>query len=147
MLAVVMGSLEFPDRAVYRFGGVVTAYMALMWALPFVWIVVLLPGRGEPTRQDLLRAAGLALLLFGGAEYATYPLGLWRATDVVQHVVLNHVAVYVLPAESILGAALLYAYRVTVGRSFEVLLAAAMVVSLVYTGALGISYLVVEKMV
>ena len=100
--------------------------------------------------SELALAAALALVVFGGAEFVLtapwHSLQLWSATASKR--VLGHVAVYVLPAEAALGGAALVAYRATeVAQGWDGnlkrLLAGAAVASF-YTGALCLSYLLIE---
>ena len=102
----------------------------------------------------------ISLVVFGAAEYLLYPLDLWHCTDKVQHVILGHVAVYVLPAEAILGPALVYTYRCATINSSSTkaathqsddsaapllsIVTAAIATMLLYTGALAVSYLLIE---
>lgn len=150
-------------------GSGVSIYMAGMWSIPLSYLLACFPPSAatekqpsEPSVRELAAAALLSLLLFGAAEQLTFPLNLWRATDKVVHKV-GHVALYVLPAEALLGAATLYAYRTTSTASScsgnaasgspstaagpsSVLrrVLAACAIALLYTGALAVSYLLIE---
>ena len=99
----------------------------------------------EPAAAELVRAAVAALLIFGAAEEFTLPLQLWHPTRKVERWI-GHVALYVLPAEMLLGAAALWAFRVAGGAGSSALrrTIAAAAVSIFYTGALSVSYLFVE---
>ena len=159
-------------------------YMAAMWSLPLLWILLACsppppptptpptpPRKQSPVRQtaaqspgkpppseprngtrpsELALAAALALLVFGGAELILtapwHSLQLWSATASKR--VLGHVALYVLPAEAALGGAALVAHRATEaaegwGGHLKRLLAGA-AVAIFYTGALCLSYLLIE---
>ena len=147
-----LGTLTFPEDGAWRFGDVVSVYMAGMWAIPLVCMLAFFPATSrqsdEPsTLVELGLMALLSFLLFGTAEQFTAPLQLWRATEKCKHTIGN-VALYVLPAEACLGAATLHAYRTTAawtgwsGATWRVLAAAA--VALLYTGALAVSHLAIE---
>lgn len=159
-LEAVLATLRFPDDGCPRlFGGRVSAYMAGMWTIPVLWILwaadgqhadseaprtprsgPVLPGPGEAAA-----AAAVALAVFGAAEQLTFPLGLWHATAAVKHV-RGHVALYVLPAEAVLGSAALVGHRLSCGAGLAGKAAAAAAVALLYTGALATSYLFVEEL-
>ena len=150
-LADVLGTLHFPEDGAWRIGGRVSVYMAGMWSIPLSWVLVAFPPRcaaaDPPSLSQLLGAALMALVIFGAAEQLTTPLNLWLATDSVRHCV-GHVALYVLPAEAILGAATLHAQRTTAqlsgweGCVRRILAAGA--VAFLYLGALAASFLFVE---
>ena len=148
-LASVLGSLDFPDIGGPRLGDV-SAAMAGMWTIP-LWVSLFVAGRqsGGDLRRGAVWAAALAGVLLVGAEAtltAPSPLGLgtvpiWRAVD---GTTVGPVAVYVVLPEIVLGAVAWIAFRLTrpAGRLTEV--GAAVLVALVYLGALAASFLVVE---
>ena len=178
-LVVVLRTLSFSDTSVPRLvAGSVPLYMAAMWSLPLLWVLLACsppppppPRRQKPAKptaapspsklppsepcngtrlSELALAAALALVVFGGAEVAlTAPwhgLQLWSATASKR--VLGHVAVYVLPAEAALGGAALVGHRATEAAegwdgNLKRLLAGAAVATF-YTGALCLSYLLIE---
>jgi hypothetical protein len=152
-LASVLGALHFPDDGCPLLFGHVSAYMAGMWTIPILavlWISDAAPkkvgqrgGLRLPTSTEMIMAALTALLVFGLAEEVTFPLGLWHARDKVQHK-LNHVALYVLAPEALLGSASLVAHRVTRDAALFGKAVAAAMVSLLYTGALAVSYMFFE---
>ena len=146
-----LGTLVFPDERVWKFDGAVSGYMAHMWTMPVTWVLWSCPGtssrtneRRTPTAGELLRAATVALLIFGAAEHLSHPLGLWQPTPAVRNR-WGHAAVYVLPAEAALGAAALLGHRCTAGRGWLEKAAAAAVVATLFTGALAIGYTAVER--
>jgi hypothetical protein len=138
-----LSSLEFPNDGVFRFGGAVSWYMAMMWTIPIFLVVWSCKGTGEPTGLDCIKAAVAALAIFGASEELTHPLNLWHATKTIKQR-WGKVAIYVLPAELVLGPAALFAFRFTLERSFFQKAVAAFCVALMYTGALAISYLFIE---
>lgn len=158
-LSSVLRTLRFPDDGAWKVGGVVSVYMSGMWAPPLLWVLACCsdgraaaPAATSPSA--LAAAAALALFVFGAAEVllsaGLLPLQLWHCTGppAVELDVVG-AALYVLPAEAVLGAATLQAYHATAhlegwgGAARRVLAAAA--VATLYTGALSVSYLFVEK--
>mmetsp|Transcript_27873 Transcript_27873/g.42202 ORF Transcript_27873/g.42202 Transcript_27873/m.42202 type:complete len:327 (+) Transcript_27873:53-1033(+) len=167
-LADVLGALHFPDDGAVKIGGVVSWYMSAMWTIPFVLIlattlnwneerkkeciatrrrgsVVSSPALDNKQSSELLVASYVALVIFGLAEYLLFPLNLWHATDLV-YFKIGPAAIYVLPAEALLGSALVYGYQqVTKKSSIPTLLMVCWVIMLLYTGALAVSFLVIEQ--
>lgn len=142
-LVVGLRTLQFPPDGAYRIGDAVSWYMAGMWSIPLLWVLTLCPGRKEPTMRELTLAALLSLVLLGASEQLTVPLNLWVCTPAVKNV-LGHVAVYVLPAEAALGPAVLVAHRMTCSRGLTTQFVAAVLVMLIYAGALAVSFLFLE---
>mmetsp|Transcript_25392 Transcript_25392/g.45988 ORF Transcript_25392/g.45988 Transcript_25392/m.45988 type:complete len:252 (+) Transcript_25392:135-890(+) len=138
-----MGTLHFPSDGAWQIGGAVSCYMAGMWSIPLLWILFVCPGSGEPCVQELFRAAGVALAVFGSAEHVLFPLNLWHATEKVHHMI-GHTAIYVMLAEAMLGSTVLFAYRATQNRGWLSQLVGCTITMLVYTGALAVSFLFVE---
>merc|ERR1719223_734485 len=143
-LAQSLGTLVFPYDGVPKIGGAVSVYMAFMWSIPMTAVISLCPGRGEPSFSQLVTAAVAALLFFAGSEQFCHPLDLWHRTDSVKQVYV-HIALYVLPAELVLGPAALYAHRVTESKGLLAQVAASMAVTMMYTGALALSHLFMEQ--
>lgn len=134
VLSQLIGILSFPDLGAPRIG-TVPVYMAGMWVIPLFW--VLLIARGSP-----MLAGVLALLVFGVAEWAAPVFGLWRPRNVATH---YGIADYVLIPEALLGWAAAYAYREVGGSGPLLRLAAAAAVSIFYTGALVVSYFLMQR--
>lgn len=135
VLAQLLGVLVFPDLGAPRIGAV-PLYMGGLWAVPLFW-VVLLAGRSG------LLGALLALLIFGLAEWAARPTQIWYARDVQQ---VQGVALYVLPAEALLGWATVQAYQWQRQAGWLTGVALAAAVSIFYTGALVVSLFVLERL-
>jgi hypothetical protein len=126
-LADALGTLDFPDTGGIRVGGVIPLAMCGMWALPLFLVVLI-------ARDSVARGALAALVLFLGTELAAPTAGLWEPVGGVTKIA--GVALYVLPAEAVLGAATVLAVRVTRDRPLGERALAAAAVSTLYTGAL-----------
>jgi hypothetical protein len=136
-----LGTLTFPSDA-YKIGGAVSWFMAGLWSMPCLWILCSCD-RPIISNLDYLQAALISIAIFGLAEQLCHPLQLWAFTDSVQHT-WGNVALYVLPAELLLGPILLYLYnQAKHTQDYQQVIAAA-AVSFVYTGALAISHLLLE---
>jgi hypothetical protein len=134
VLSRQLGALDFPNLGGPRFD-TVPAYMAGMWVVPLIW-VLWLAGR------SLLFAGIVALLLFGAAEWAARPLQLWHAQHVQMYL---GVALYVLPAELLLGSACAYAFLRSRDSAFPIRVGAAACVTIFYTGALVLSFFLTSR--
>ncbi len=133
-LVTVAGTLRFPDLGGPRVGDAVPLAMAAMWVPPLL-AVVLLAGRSA------WRGAVLAVLVLGIAEYFAPTLGLWEPVGTFTE--RFGVALYVLPAEALLGACTVLV--VTHARTAAERLAGAAATALVYTGALFVGLLLLDR--
>lgn len=135
VLSQVLGILVFPDLGAPRVGHHVPAYMAGMWVIPLFWVLLV-------ARGSTMLAAALALLVFCVAEWAAPVFDIWRPRNVGTH---YGIADYVLLPEALLGWAAAFAYRETSHTGIVVRIAAAAAVSIFYTGALVVSYFLIER--
>lgn len=143
-LVTSLGALHFPPNGVWRIGGAVSCYMAGMWSIPTFLIMLSSTAAVHPFWKYFL-AAIVSLTIFGAAEFLLYYLDLWHCTDAVKQRLFGHVAVYILPAEAILGPTILYAYRATNSEGLLSQIVGAFATMLLYTGALAIAYLLIEQ--
>ena len=134
VLSQMIGILAFPDLGAPRIG-TVPVYMAGMWVIPLFW--VLLIARGSP-----VLAGGLALLVFAASEWAAPHFGVWRPLGVRTW---QGVAHYVLLPEALLGWAAAWAYREVGSSGVLMRLMGAGAVSIFYTGALIVSYFLMQR--
>ena len=136
-LVRALGVLRFPADGFPDLGPV-TGYMAGLWAVPFLAAVT--AGRLAEVRRRgsgnlVAGAVCLALLVLG--EAVAWRVPVWDAVGVREY---RHVALYLLPAEALLGAAVLWAAGVARGRSLLIRLVAALVVVQLYAGGLALGY-------
>ena len=135
VLADLVGTLAFPDTGGPRAGDAIPLAMGGMWVAPLLLTVAL-------ARDSAWRAAGIALVLFAGAELAAPVVELWEPTEAARQV--GGVALYVLPAEAVLGAATLLAARWTADQGPGPRVAAALAVSTLYLGALVLCHFLID---
>ena len=136
-LAEVAGVIVFPDQGGPRVGPL-SAYMGGLWAIP-LFAIVYWSEQVSPRWRHAV-AALLALLIFGVSEALSPTLGSWFARDVRM---VGAVALYVLPAEALLGVAATVGYELSRDSTFRRLMAASAVM-LFYAGSLAISLLFFE---
>lgn len=134
-LAAGLGTLRFPDTGGIRVDDVIPLAMCGMWALPLFLVVLV-------ARDSVARGAVAGLVLFLGTELAAPVAGLWEPAGDVTTVA--GVALYVLPAEAVLGAATVLAVRATRDRPLVERVVAAAAVSTLYTGALAMCWFLID---
>jgi hypothetical protein len=132
-LVEIAGTLVFPDLGAPRIGDAVPLYMAGLWVPPLLAVLLL-------ARGSAVRGAVAAVLVFGVAELLAPALGLWEPRGARQ---VGATALYVLPAEAVLGAAVVVAARAA--RTTRERLLAAAALALLYTGALFVSLLLLDR--
>ena len=142
-LLVQLGTLAFPDLGATRFGPV-PAYMAGLWVAPLllvVWAAELARRASVPLAA--LTAAVVALAVFGAAEWAAaHVLALWHPRNVDTW---QGIALYVLPAEALLGLVAWWVYALLQGRTLFTKAFGAALVALFYAGALFASHLAFQR--
>ncbi len=136
-LSAILGTLVFPADGAPRVDTMPLA-MAFMWAIPLTvstWVGF---------RWNSAWVAGFAgLAIFTSSEIFAPALGLWEPTD--KATLVSGVAIYVLPAEWLLAYVTFDVWRrgrqdSLLRRTFD-----GFLVALMYLGALGVGFLVVER--
>lgn len=143
-LSAQLRVLEFPDTGGPRLG-TVPLFMAGLWTVP-LFVSVLCAKQVAARRQGgaalpALVGAAVATALFVGSEATLWAVPIWEARGVTQ---LAHVALYVIAPEALLGWATVAAWEATRARSLAHAIGAAALVSTLYTGALALSYFLLE---
>lgn len=135
--------LVFPDDGFPDLGPV-TGVMAALWTVPIVVVVAgatAVERRGG-VRAGNLAAAVIAAIVFAGGEAALTSAGLWEARNVRE---VAGVALYVLPAEMVLGVAAHRVFHAIRFRHAVAAVPAALLVTVVYTGAAAIGWLLLGR--
>ncbi len=140
-LSSVLKVLVFDETGGPRIG-TVPVFMGVLWTIPLFFILVtaqVVAERWRSWNAGLLTATVMALIVFTATEATLWAVPIWHAQQVRQ---FAHVALYVPPAEAVLGGAAWVALdHVTRGQIHPV--AAAAVVSLLYTGSLACAFTLV----
>lgn len=143
-LVEVLGTLEFPADGVPDLGGV-TGYMAGLWVIPLFLILVI--GRSVDARQGrgpaYVAVFLTAAVVFIGAEQWMPQLPAWRPVGVDT---IGNVALYIVPAELLLGLATFHAYEESRNRWVLVRAPIALVVMLLYLGTAAASWFAFERL-
>ena len=144
VLAAGLGTLRFPPDGAPDIGPV-TASMALMWTVPLVLIATAADAaaRRRGSTAGWVVAVGAAAVVFVSAEALLPPLGIWEPVGVTT--IGGWLAPYVLPPELLLGAATWWGVQVTRDRHPLLALPVGALVSILYTGALATSWLLLER--
>ncbi len=142
VLSGLLGTLVFPDDGAPRVDTMPLA-MAGMWAIPLTastWV-----GHRLGPQLGPLGAGATALAIFLASEAAAPVVGLWAPTDRVT--TWMGVALYVLPAEWILAVVTYRTWARTRDAGLIGRLHHALLVALVYLGALAVGLLLIERVV
>ena len=144
VLVQVLGTLAFPDLGAARIGPAVPAYMAGLWVLPLLLVVWAAEVTSRASAAlSLLVALAVSLAVFGAAEWAAaHVLTLWHPRNVDTW---QGVALYVLPAEALLGLVTWVAYTQVRHRTIFTKAVAAALVSVFYAGALVASHVAFQR--
>jgi hypothetical protein len=143
LLVRELGTLAFPDLGASRLGPV-PAYMAGLWVAPLL-LVLWASELAQRASVALggLAALAVALAAFGAAEWAAaHVLTLWHPRNVATW---QGIALYVLPAEALLGLATWVGYALVRHRTIFMKAFGAACVSLFYAGALFASHLIFQR--
>jgi hypothetical protein len=152
-LSAVLHTLTFADTGFVRVFGHVPLFMGGMWIIPLfvAWFVgqrVHARGSSSVPWIGTATATLVGTLFFVGSEAVLWRVPIWEAREVLQ---VEHIAIYVVPAELVLSCASYvfvqhFIARVASGQSVghSVRFASALLVMLAYLGALAAGYLVIE---
>lgn len=140
-LAVGLETIVFPDTGA-PFWGAVPVFMAGMWAIPLGAVVLV--GRAVDRRggRGALVATLVGLVVFAVAEATAGVLPLWRPVGVPMW---GPLAAYVLPAEAVLCASVVWADRWSRERHTWARLVAGALVVQAYTGGLALGWLALGR--
>lgn len=145
-LSAQLNVLVFPEDGFVKIGSV-SGYMAGLWTIPFFTIIFF--GLKAKTRYSELTVyfvVGLvSLLLFGGAELTLWALGSWYAQNVVT--IFDHIAVYILIPEIILGLATFHYFNQIKEKPHIWKIPIAFMVMLIYLGAAAFFYFLFESLI
>lgn len=143
-LSAVLKILVFPEDGFYKIG-TVSGYMAGLWSIPLFFTVytgLKLEERSVSIIGTCFWVGILSLAIFGGSEATLWTLGSWYATGVKMW---NHIALYVLIPELILGVTAYLAYQGFHESPFLFRLGIQFLIMILYLGNLGFFYLLIER--
>ncbi|MEM8932577.1 MAG: hypothetical protein AAGE94_15445 [Acidobacteriota bacterium] len=131
------GTLVFPDLGgILRVGDAVPVYMGFLWVAALLPVVYLgdrlIDTRGRAVALTAVAIATLAVFALAETLLTTW-VPIWHAVDVAT---LGPVALYVLPAEVVLGVTTFLLWRTLGRKTLPVRILAALATMLTYLGAL-----------
>ena len=135
VLADLLGTIVFPDHGGPRVDDLIPLAMCGAWVAPLFVSTYF-------ARDSALRAGMIALAIFTVSELLAPSLGIWEPTDLATQVA--GVALYVLPAELLLGSATFLAYRWIGNRPRLEQVAVALGVATLYLGAMVLGYFLID---
>lgn len=136
-----LGTLRFPPDGFPDIGPV-TGYMAGMWAIAVVVIVMAASSSSRDETMGYVVAGVVGLGVFALAEATLTRLPVWQAVGVET---VSRIAIYIIIAEVVLSLAVWNAWQRIHSRGPIAAVPAAARVMLTYMGAAGVSWLVVER--
>ena len=144
-LADQLGTIAFPLNDGSFHIGPVSGYMIRLWAIPF--FVIIFVGQRVQQRKTrnygYLAVAIISFSIFAISEETLWSLGSWYAQNVV--VMLDHVAVYIIIPEIILGLSAYYFYEIVLDKPHWYKIPATFIVMMLYVGTAASSYFLIEK--
>jgi len=139
-----LGTIAFPDDGFFHIGPV-SAYMGGLWAIPFFAIIFI--GQRVQERKSLnlayLIVSLVSFLIFAVSEGTLWMLGSWYAQNV--HLLFDHIAIYILIPEIILGLTTFYFYELIKEKSHWIKFPSTFLIMLLYIGTAVSSYFFIEK--
>ncbi|MBU0991615.1 MAG: hypothetical protein KJ737_03885 [Proteobacteria bacterium] len=144
-LSAQLNILVFPEDGLFKFG-TVSGYMAGLWSIPMFLIIY----AGERFSERISVMAGygaagtVALIIFGGSEETLWVLPSWSAQNVMM---IDHMAIYIIIPEIILGISALFYYQYIKEKPHWVKIPSAFLVMLLYLGSAAFFYFLFEKII
>ncbi|MFX0075234.1 MAG: DUF6989 domain-containing protein, partial [Candidatus Hermodarchaeota archaeon] len=145
-LSAQLGVLIFPEDGLFKIGPV-SGYMAGLWVIPLFLICFI----GSKVKDHSSHAKGLvvvglmSLFIFVIAEQTMWMLQSWYPQNVT--LLFDHLAVYIVIPEVILGLSTFYCYNKTKSQHILILIVVAFGIMLLYLGNASFFYLIFEKII
>jgi len=145
-LSAQLNILVFPDDGLFKIG-TVSGYMAGLWAIPLFLICFIgLKLQEKYSHCKTLIAVGLiSLTIFGFSEQSMWMLQSWYPQNVT--LIFDHLAVYIIIPEIILGLSAFYYFDKTKKNQYLILIVVAFGIMLLYLGSVSFFYFLFEKVI
>lgn len=143
-LSAELNILMFPEDGLFKIG-TVSGYMFGLWAIPLFIIIFI----GIKSRQTLTEAKAalivifLTLIIFGTSEATIWIIGSWYPQNVTT--LFNHLAIYIIPAELILGFSSFYIFTRIKDKHLLYYVPLSFTIMLLYLGSSSFFYFLIEK--
>jgi hypothetical protein len=143
-LSAELNILVFPEDGLFKIG-TVSGYMFGLWAIPLFVIIFI----GIKSRQTLSEGKAalivilLTLIIFGTSEATIWIIGSWYPQNVTT--LFNHLAIYIIPAELILGFSSFYIFTRIKDKNLLYYVPLSFIIMLLYLGSSSFFYFLIEK--
>ena len=145
-LSAQLNILVFPEDGLFKIG-TVSGYMAGLWAIPlFLLCFIGLKLQENFSRFTALIVVGLiSLSIFVFSEQTMWMLQSWYPQNVT--LLFDHLAVYIIIPEVILGLSTFYYFQKTKNQHYLMLIVVAFGIMLLYLGSVSFFYFLFEKII
>ena len=145
-LSAQLNVLVFPEDGLFKIG-TVSGYMAGLWAIPlFLICFVGLKLKEKFSYIKTLFTVGLiSLMIFGFSEQSMWMLQSWYPQNVT--LVFDHLAVYIIIPEVILGLSTFYYFQKIKEKNYLSLIPVSFFIMLLYLGSASFFYFLFEKLI
>jgi len=144
-LSAQLNILVFPADGCFKIG-TVSGYMAGLWTIP-LFIIIFIGERVEAGFSKTAAYAAVAaasLIIFGGSEETLWLLPSWYAQNVTM---IDHIAIYILIPEIILGTSAFACFQFIKNKPHWVKIPASFLVMQLYLGSAAFFYFLLEKII
>ena len=145
-LSAQLGVLVFPEDGFFKIG-TVSGYMAGLWAIP-LFLLSFIGLKVKEIYSPLKSLIVVGLLSFGifvFAEQTMWMLQSWYPQNVT--LFLDHLAIYIIIPEVILGLSTFYYFEKTKSQHYLILIISAFGIMLLYLGSASFFYFLFEKII
>jgi len=145
-LSAQLNILVFPEDGLFKIG-TVSGYMAGLWAIPlFLLCFIGLKIQENFSRLKALIVVGLiSFNIFVFSEQTMWMLQSWYPQNVT--LFFDHLAVYIIIPEVILGLSTFYYFQKTKNQHYLMLIVVAFGIMLLYLGSVSFFYFLFEKII
>jgi len=145
-LSAQLNILGFPEDGLFKIG-TVSGYMAGLWAIPlFLLCFIGLKIQENYSRLKALIVVGLiSFTIFVFSEQTMWMLQSWYPQNVT--LLFDHLAVYIIIPEVILGLSTFYYFQKTKNQHYLMLIVVAFGIMLLYLGSVSFFYFLFEKVI
>lgn len=143
-LSAELNILVFPKDGLFKIG-TVSGYMFGLWTIPlFIIIYAGMKSKELFTEMKaILIVLILSLLIFGISEATIWIIGSWYPQNVTT--LFNHIAIYIIPAELILGLSSYYIFTRIKNKHLLYFLPLSFTIMLFYLGSCSFFYFLIER--
>lgn len=145
-LSAQLNVLVFPEDGLFKIGSV-SGYMAGLWVIPLFLICFV----GQKIKENYVYSKALVVValisfsIFVVAEQTMWMLQSWYPQNVT--LFFNHLAVYIILPEAILGLSTFYYFEKIKSQHFLISIVVAFGIMLLYLGSASFFYFLFEQII